>query len=797
QTGNLLVWQDQALKSPDNASGQELSLFPNAQRRYHGVSDSDVSGWKKLQRHWQQRYDLNPMSTVDRLIGMNPKEVFHLSHCPSYPQSVAIGFYEHGEMLNFPYHWMDVMYHMRDAYVLPLRWWGLPVKMSCSSPSSTVSAPTVSCYTTGMIVRLPVEVSENLMVKVRDEWQPILRASAKCGYSLVSHPGSAVIHAPYMPCTEPKDGMFTISMAIDRIFNLSCPGMSLGFPSNVPSETPIFKPQDAIPSTLAPTTVVPTTTVVTTTTESSLPIRLPFPPIPFRPDHPKFKPLVYFPPTASPTVVPLEPNILVPPTAMTQRLPLYLQHPQSWSSCNDKSCIKLNPGFRPLDSFTDLQKPTSIPPKPFVPAGQWPPTFSRSDLPDSLHRKGKPAKAPLRPVSAPQKDYSAWMSGPKFPHLWYKLFSPHVEVQHLPTEVPPNVPVSTTLPTASLPLQGVKQTETSNSQAPGSVPPASLSFNPNVVAHAPIEAAQNASNVSHLHSLPCLTFCPGSSSVYYHPNFHHSSKPLQVSSLGTPSLVKTEGKAWLSPVSTGSNPITHIQGLGYNYGPASSHFSNSDPTPLPVNNVPTVPESSTPSTEPTKCPFLSKKWKLKAPASASTLKTSHGDRFVDLLQREPFRPWRMTVEDQNLGETSDSEMQSFFDPLSSNTRPMTIPSVEKMVSNGFSKTLLTPVGSTNLGTEHLDQTAPSSSDLAMAGSHIKGWDYQFPESQSPSDYSFNPQSHQLEQPHVKGSFMGSFNNPMLNHDVVPVVNPHPYNPQRTDSVVPGFKHQKFRWISVG
>ncbi|RXN27702.1 proline-rich extensin EPR1 [Labeo rohita] len=92
----------------------------------------------------------------------------------------------------------------RDTFVLPLLWWGLPVKVSCSSLTSVKSAPTVSCYTNGMIVRLHRGVSENLKIKVMNEWQPLLKVSARCGYSLVSHPEGLVIHAPYMPCTEPK-----------------------------------------------------------------------------------------------------------------------------------------------------------------------------------------------------------------------------------------------------------------------------------------------------------------------------------------------------------------------------------------------------------------------------------------------------------------------------------------------------------------------------------------------------------------------------------------------------------------
>jgi len=60
----------------------------------------------------------------------------------------------------------------KDTFVLPLLWFGLAVKMSCSSPTSAQRAPTVSCYTNGMIVRLSKEVSENLKIKGNKQVHP-------------------------------------------------------------------------------------------------------------------------------------------------------------------------------------------------------------------------------------------------------------------------------------------------------------------------------------------------------------------------------------------------------------------------------------------------------------------------------------------------------------------------------------------------------------------------------------------------------------------------------------------------
>lgn len=40
-----------------------------------------------------------------------------------------------------------------DCYVLPLRWCGLPVRMSCPLRPSTPNPPMVTCHTEGMVVK--------------------------------------------------------------------------------------------------------------------------------------------------------------------------------------------------------------------------------------------------------------------------------------------------------------------------------------------------------------------------------------------------------------------------------------------------------------------------------------------------------------------------------------------------------------------------------------------------------------------------------------------------------------------
>ncbi|XP_059356999.1 uncharacterized protein LOC132095926 [Carassius carassius] len=215
--------------------------------------------------------------------------------------------------------------HEKDIFVLPLLWWGLHVKMSCSSLISAKSEPTVSCYTNGMIVRLHGKVSENMKIKVMNEWQPLLKGSARCGYSLVSHSKGVVINAPFMPCTEPKDGMFTLSMAVEREFNLSCPELSLSLPIDT---TNFVHENERISIPHAFTSALPPVTTTKTTPTPLLPYYIHGQPD-FKPVLPRY-PFLIFPPNIPPMILPQGPKIVGPPTAISHRpqAPVDTKHPQ-------------------------------------------------------------------------------------------------------------------------------------------------------------------------------------------------------------------------------------------------------------------------------------------------------------------------------------------------------------------------------------------------------------------------------------------------------------------------------------
>ncbi|XP_016333634.1 ras-associated and pleckstrin homology domains-containing protein 1-like isoform X2 [Sinocyclocheilus anshuiensis] len=435
---------------------------------------SDDSGWMKLQPLWGQVYGLNTLHTsrVEGLLGMKPKVdcvgdsmrltihgreapfgsnfLIDRGSVPPLPLSQLPSECGHRFLrtwrdfvLIIPYDGCYVM-HERDTFVLPLLWWGLHVKMSCSSLTSAKSEPTVSCYTNGMIVRLLGGVSEKLKIKVMNEWQPLLKVSARCGYSLVSHPEGVVIHAPYMPCTEPKDGMFTLSMAVESEFNMSCPALSL----SLPIDTTDFVHENesiSIPHALTSTTTITTTTKTTqprqtpasrSTTSTSSIQKLPTPLLPYYiPGQPDFKPipprypLLLFPPNIPPTILPQGPKIVGPPTAITQRpqAPVYTKRPQTWypkpslglpcdpthqSAAGPPYPKKplLHPTKAPTAPIAPLLKPTDSPQDklpftvPIVPPVQWAPMFPPSNMVYPLY-PGKPEFVASSSAVFPQVPY--------------------------------------------------------------------------------------------------------------------------------------------------------------------------------------------------------------------------------------------------------------------------------------------------------------------------------------------------------------------------------------------------------
>ncbi|XP_051721519.1 uncharacterized protein LOC127497216 isoform X2 [Ctenopharyngodon idella] len=455
QVGRLLIWQDQASNSHGDGSDRFSSDLGSQSRPDENEYQSDDSGWMKLQPLWGQVYGLNTLytPTVERLLEMKPKVdcVGDLMKLTVHGREALFGssfLIDRGSIPPLPLSrlpsdcghrflrtWRDFVFIIpydgcyvsqeRDTFILPLLWWGLPVKMSCSSLTSAQRAPTVSCYTNGMIVRLHREVSENLKIKVMNEWQPLLKVSARCGYSLVSHAESVVIHAPYMPCTEPKDGMFTLSMAAESEFNLSCPALSLNLPISVPDLAPKNYTPTSMPHALVSSTLPPST--------SSTIQKLPTPPLPYYiPGQPIFKPVPpSYSPNVPPTVVPQGPKIVGPPTAITQKpqAPVYVKRPHTWYPWYPKPSLGLTPvpsqstalpfPRKPLLPPTKAPKTPTMPTMPVVPPVQWAPMFPPRNLVYPLY-PGKPGFVAPSSAVFPQDPYWPYSqtqtTGPSKPH---------------------------------------------------------------------------------------------------------------------------------------------------------------------------------------------------------------------------------------------------------------------------------------------------------------------------------------------------------------------------------------------
>ncbi|XP_037621794.1 uncharacterized protein LOC119485994 [Sebastes umbrosus] len=129
------------------------------------------------------------------------------------------------------------------SYVLPMLWWGSPLKLSCPMQTSTAvpplshSAPSVLCSSYGMAVQIQGQEQDIqiLGVIVNGGWGPFV--SEECAYRVPSHPGELAFFISYgAPCITNGDGLHLQLILDDQEFILSCP-VSPQFPY-VPSPPP-------------------------------------------------------------------------------------------------------------------------------------------------------------------------------------------------------------------------------------------------------------------------------------------------------------------------------------------------------------------------------------------------------------------------------------------------------------------------------------------------------------------------------------------------------------------------------
>ncbi|KAK0154950.1 hypothetical protein N1851_002723 [Merluccius polli] len=93
-----------------------------------------------------------------------------------------------------------------ESYVLPLRWWGIPVRMSCPvMRRSLYNPPMVTCNTAGMVVKTEwASAVDKIKVNLNGQWEPLMEVLPRCGFGFTSHPGIVDISIRYVPCVGVK-----------------------------------------------------------------------------------------------------------------------------------------------------------------------------------------------------------------------------------------------------------------------------------------------------------------------------------------------------------------------------------------------------------------------------------------------------------------------------------------------------------------------------------------------------------------------------------------------------------------
>ncbi|XP_061746554.1 histone-lysine N-methyltransferase 2D-like [Nerophis ophidion] len=157
------------------------------------------------------------------------------------PQSCGytMGSTPSGTVLVAPYNGCFVTLQ-EDSYVLPLLWWGLPVRMTCPLMGGSSNTPMVTCHAEGMFVKFErVPYASNIKIKLNGTWEGLITAAPKCRISVVEHKG-VTIYLRYDPCVEKEDGLYTVLLAGQGETKVSCPSMTQGQyePPKSPTQTP-------------------------------------------------------------------------------------------------------------------------------------------------------------------------------------------------------------------------------------------------------------------------------------------------------------------------------------------------------------------------------------------------------------------------------------------------------------------------------------------------------------------------------------------------------------------------------
>ncbi|KAI4871975.1 hypothetical protein NFI96_034495, partial [Prochilodus magdalenae] len=143
------------------------------------------------------------------------------------------------------------------SYVLPLLWWGMPVKISCPmSSASAQGTPSGFCSDFGMAIKMEGArgAVEDYKVQVNGKWHPLVSETCACRVDSLS--GDLVFFIPFTaPCASDEN---TLNVLLNgKEFTLSCP-MPLAYypelfhPLHLGQKETYFTPDGPDPSSSPP-----------------------------------------------------------------------------------------------------------------------------------------------------------------------------------------------------------------------------------------------------------------------------------------------------------------------------------------------------------------------------------------------------------------------------------------------------------------------------------------------------------------------------------------------------------------
>ncbi|XP_071329433.1 uncharacterized protein [Trachinotus anak] len=229
---------EQRASAPDSEDGYQADFTG-----FHGVKGKVLAPTFDSSPHFSEWLALRPLVQCDENVmtftasgqglthllvdreGASPISLFQLPPYCGY--SVRTSWSDLEMMV--PY---DACYitQENDSYVLPMLWWGSPLKLSCPvqmptpAPSSSLSAPSVFCSPYGMAVQMRGQEQDIplLGVIVNGGWGPFV--SEECSYRVHSQPDELTFFISYnAACITSGEGPYLQLILDDQEYILSCP----------------------------------------------------------------------------------------------------------------------------------------------------------------------------------------------------------------------------------------------------------------------------------------------------------------------------------------------------------------------------------------------------------------------------------------------------------------------------------------------------------------------------------------------------------------------------------------------